>query len=401
MFTFLSSFKMIPVKHSRYVHDTLVDENSRLSHGISAAEQQIKDLSVALQRQHISVMPKIAVNEDLIRTSTNAVRGFNKQPCFAVACQVQLSAPALTLCEGMNYLAAGQADGAISLWTVTHNNRNSSGGIFRFSSEGVSHTRGPLKQEVEPLVGHKGSVTSLAWLEGLDITSVSLDGTLKCWHIDRPSEPDSFNLSIPAVSHTSCESSLVAAACTKELANVDLRDPNPTMIPMDSCITAVENTNLGLLLGTTTGEVLLFDMRTCRSFQTLQASPAKQPISRISGVMSTTVTCFDGYVRLIGGELPLFVEKEYAKAPISGSMIGSCTVPFATKDEFIVSGSTASKAIVWTSSDSIITLPHHGHIVYDCEKLESFVGSFVTSDSAKNLTMWARSFDQKPSPVCV
>ena len=129
-------------------------------------------------------------------------------------------------------------------------------------------------------------------------------------------------------------------------------------------------------------------------YQKLQISAAKLPISKISGYDSVTVTSFDGIVRLIGNELPLFVEKEYSRTPINGLIIGSCCVPLANRDDFIISGSNIGKAIVFSSTDTVKTLPHVGGIVYDCVPLKKFVGSFVTCDSAGYLVMWARSFDQ-------
>ena len=393
---------MIQAKRSRFLHDTLKDENIRLSRWIAHAEQKVKELTDSLQRRQVAIMPAITVCNEFTDSSTQTKRNDRTAPCFAMACQVQLTSPALTLSEGTQFLAAGEMNGNVSLWSIGDTYRSaSSSGLYRFSAEGefLPNQQTPITKGMDPFTGHKASVTSLAWLEGTNLTSVSLDGTLKLWSTDNGECVSTFDVGMAAVSHASTDASLLVAGCVRQLANVDLRDPSPTVIKTDSAITALEATNLGLVLGTSTGEVLLFDTRVMRAYQRLQISPAHLPVSRISGVEATTVTCFDGYVRLLGTELPLFVQRECEKASINGELIGSCTVPIVEKDEFIVSGSTNGKAMVWTSTGNVFPLAHaKGATVYDCVRLSMYVGSFVTCDSARNITMWARAFDQSPSP---
>ena len=392
---------MIQAKRARVLHETLKDENTRLSHSIAHAEQKVKELTAALQRRQVAIMPAITVCNEFLDVSSQTKRNDRASPCFAIACQVQLSSPALTLSEGTQFLAAGESNGTVSLWSIGETYRSaSSSGLYRFSSDGevlFQNQQTPITKGADPLVGHKAAVTSLSWLEGPDLTSVSLDGTLKLWNLEGGG-CTTFDVGMAAVSHASVDSSLLVAGCVKKMASVDVRDPNPTVIQTDSAITALEATNLGLMLGTATGEVLLYDTRIMKAYQRLQVSPARLPVSRISGVETTTVTCFDGYVRLLGTELPLFVQRECAKASINGELIGSCTVPLVEKNEFIVSGSTDGKAVVWTNTGNLLQLKHTGTTVYDCTRLSMYVGSFVTCDNARMLTMWARSFDQAPSP---
>jgi hypothetical protein len=159
-------------------------------------------------------------------------------------------------------------------------------------------------------------------------------------------------------------------------------------------VTSVACSTLGLLLGTTTGDVLLFDARIARAYQSAQLSPTRMAISRISGFDTVTVTAFDGYVRTLGAELPLFVEREYRHAPMNGSIIGSCALRMLARDDFVVSGSIGGNAIVWTALGDSVRLKHRGPVVSDCIPLSRYVGAFATCDSAGFVTMWARSFDE-------
>jgi hypothetical protein len=118
------------------------------------------------------------------------------------------------------------------------------------------------------------------------------------------------------------------------------------------------------------------------------------PISRISGFDTVTVTAFDGYVRTLGGELPLFVEKEHRHAPVNGSIIGSCALKMLARDDFVVSGSVGGNAIVWTSLGDSVRLKHRGSVVSDCVALAGYVGAFATCDNAGFVTMWARCFEE-------
>ena len=109
------------------------------------------------------------------------------------------------------------------------------------------------------------------------------------------------------------DNSILAVTCSKSIFSVDMREGKPNEITLndDSAITSVASTSLGLLLGTSDGSILLYDPRINKVYQKLQISVAKLPISKISGHDSVTVTSFDGIVRLIGNELPLFVEKVF------------------------------------------------------------------------------------------
>ncbi|OHS99395.1 hypothetical protein TRFO_34169 [Tritrichomonas foetus] len=390
------------IKHNRLLHkenDTLKEENTRLSHLIHLAQQRIKDLSGTLQKNQINIMPTITVCNDLIETSTSK-RNERMSACFASAGQVQLDSPATCLCDG-TFIAAGEINGSISLWSASQNiqSRSTTNSLYRFSSTDSSKSieksslTNPLNKASDPLVGHEGPVTSIQWFDANSISSVSLDSTLRIWDIST-SQCQTYHISIPSVSHAIVDTSIVAANCTKSIFFVDTREETPTEIVLDSPITSVASTNLGLFMGNSTGALLLYDPRINKVYQELQISAARLPISKISGTNNVTVTSFDGIVRLIGTELPIFVEKEFSRAPINGSIIGSCCVSLANRDDFIICGSTSGKAIVWTSSDAVQTLSHTGNIVYDCVPLNSFVGSFVTCDNANYLTMWARSFDQ-------
>lgn len=392
------------IKYNRLLHkenDNLKEENARLSHLIHLAQERIKELSGNLQKNQVNVMPTITVCNDLNETSSK--RNERVTSNFASAGQIQLSSPALSLCDG-TFIAAGETNGSISLWSASQNFpiKTTNNTLFRFSSETSitssdikPSTPNPLSKASEPLTGHQDPVTSIQWINSNTLSSVSLDSTIKIWDIQK-STSQSFSISIPAVSHAIFDSSILAVTCTKSIFSVDMREGKPNEIALDddSPITSIQSTSLGLLMGTSKGAIFLYDPRVNKIYQKLQISAAKLPISKISGYDSVTVTSFDGIVRLIGNELPLFVEKEYSRTPINGLIIGSCCVPLANRDDFIITGSNIGKAIVFSSTDTVKTLPHVGGIVYDCVPLKKFVGSFVTCDSAGYLVMWARSFDQ-------
>lgn len=392
------------IKYNRLLHkenDNLKEENARLSHLIHLAQERIKELSGNLQKNQVNVMPTITVCNDLNETSSK--RNERVTSNFASAGQIQLSSPALSLCDG-TFIAAGETNGSISLWSASQNFpiKTTNNTLFRFSSETSitssdikPSTPNPLSKASEPLTGHQDPVTSIQWINSNTLSSVSLDSTIKIWDIQK-STSQSYSISIPAVSHAIFDSSILAVTCTKSIFSVDMREGKPNEIALDddSPITSIQSTSLGLLMGTSKGAIFLYDPRVNKIYQKLQISAAKLPISKISGYDSVTVTSFDGIVRLIGNELPLFVEKEYSRTPINGLIIGSCCVPLANRDDFIITGSNIGKAIVFSSTDTVKTLPHVGGIVYDCVPLKKFVGSFVTCDSAGYLVMWARSFDQ-------
>ncbi|KAK8893466.1 hypothetical protein M9Y10_021888 [Tritrichomonas musculus] len=394
------------IKYNRLLHkenDNLKEENARLSHLIHLAQERIKELSGNLQKNQVNVMPTITVCNDLMETSSSK-RNERVTSSFASAGQLQLSSPALCLCDGP-FIAAGETNGSISLWSASQNIpiKATNNTLFRFSSETSVTSNSdlklsapnPLSKASEPLTGHQDPITSVHWLNSDTISSASLDSTIRIWDIQK-STSQIFQISIPAVSHAILDNSILAVTCSKSIFSVDMREGKPNEITLndDSAITSVASTSLGLLLGTSDGSILLYDPRINKVYQKLQISVAKLPISKISGHDSVTVTSFDGIVRLIGNELPLFVEKEFSRASINGSIIGSCCVPLANRDDFIISGSNIGKAIVFSSSDTVKTLSHVGGIVHDCVPLKKFVGSFVTCDSAGYLVMWARSFDQ-------
>lgn len=394
------------IKYNRLLHkenDNLKEENARLSHLIHLAQERIKELSGNLQKNQVNVMPTITVCNDLNETSSK--RNERVTSNFASAGQIQLSSPALSLCDG-TFIAAGETNGSISLWSASQNFpiKTTNNTLFRFSSESSiissnpdikPSAPNPLSKASEPLTDHQDAVTSVHWINASTISSVSLDSTIRIWDIQK-STSQSFSISIPSISHAVLENLILAVTCTKSIFSVDIREGKPNEITLNenSTVTSVASTSLGLLMGTSEGAILLYDPRINKIYQKLQISTAKLPISKISGYDSVTVTSFDGIVRLIGNELPLFVEKEFSRSPTNGLIIGSCCVPLANRDDFIISGSSIGKAIVFSSSDTVKTLPHVGGIVYDCEPLQKFVGSFVTCDSAGNLVMWARSFDQ-------
>jgi hypothetical protein len=377
-------------------NDSLQEQNTRLAHFIALAERRVKDLSGSLQRNHVNVMPTITTCEDLVKPASEP-QDDNVSLLFAKAGQVKLTSPATTLADG-TFLAAGESKGQISLWSIDKSIAFPSGSRYRYSSNSSrpsspSPAVSPISNTREPLTGHTDLVTSVTWHDSRHLSSVSLDGTLRLWDIESSSS-DSFSLNIPAVSHSVLDSSIIIATCTRRILQIDPRDPRPTVTQSDSIITSIEHTRLGLVQGTATGDLLLLDSRINKTYQTLRASPGRLAISRISGYENPTVTAFDGYVRLLGAELPMFIEKEYARAAISGAIIGSCALPLVARDDFVISGSAGGNAIVWTSSNTVAMLGHKGQVVSDCVPLKAFVGSFATCDSAATLTVWTRSFDR-------
>jgi WD40 repeat protein len=365
---------------------SLSDENTRLACSIESAEQRVKALSSILQKCHVNVMPAIAVCNGLTFAS------LPKDPTvlpswFSRAGQVQLPSPAMALADGP-FLAAGETNGPISLLSIVKHRLH---GFYRFPSD--ASTPRSLSVARESLQGHTSSVLSLRWDANNCLSSASLDSTLRIWDIDRSCAASTFDLGMPIVSHAALEASMIAATCTRRLISVDPRDPDPVSIAADSVITSANLTRFGLLLGTTAGEVLLFDTRINKAYQSLLISPTHLAVSKISGAENVTVTAFDGGIRLLGDELPLFVEREFWHAPINGSIIGSCALPMISRDDFIISGSTNGNAIVWSSFGGLATLQHRGQLVYDCARIEAFVAAFATCDSSGFVTMWARSFD--------
>ncbi|KAH0785512.1 WD40-repeat-containing domain protein [Histomonas meleagridis] len=373
-------------------NEILNEENQKLLHLVKMAQERVKELSGSLQNSKVSILPPITVCNELVES--NGQKKSEKYTSFFDAVgKVSLSSIPLTLCDGP-LVAVGESNGSISLWdfnTLKCNQNMLSLYRFRFQESSDANI-GPIKKASQPLTGHEGPVTSVKWVNDSSLSTVSLDSTLKIWDIET-GENQSFYTSVPAVSHASIESSILVASCTKNLVSIDVRDPNPTIMEMNTPITAVASTSLGILLGTSTGSLLLFDPRTNKTYQSIQVSTAQLPISKISGTKNITVTSFDGIVRQIGNELPIYVQKEYARSPTNGSIIGSCCVSLAS-EEFVISGSTIGKAVIWKSSKYVQTLQHSGNIVYDCIPLNNYVGAFVTCDNSKQMTMYARSFDQ-------
>ena len=386
-------------------NEKLEEQNKYLQKLVFDAQEKVRELSVSLQRKMVNVMPSITVCNDLLETSEQKD---DEMPSagFASAGSVKLDAPALCLNDGP-FIAAGQENGAISLWSAqqpddeqnrnkTKNRASSSGTLFRFSTEqGMSsepEKQGPLTKRSNPLIGHRGPVTSVKWFDDTTLSSVSLDSTLKLWDVTT-AKYHSVSLECPAVSHTIIDGTFAIASCTNSIFQCDPKDPVAASIETSEIITAIQQTELGLLIGTVTGKLLMIDPRMWKPYQSIQLSPAFLPISKISGFSEVTVTCFDGVVRSIGNELPLFVAHEFVRAPTMGTIIGSCSISIASKDDFVVSGSTEGRAIAWSNTGTIQSLYHRGSTVFDCVPITSFVGSFITSDSSPRLTMYACSFN--------
>jgi hypothetical protein len=368
-------------------NDLLQEQNANLAHFIELAEQRVQELSGSLQKRQINIMPAISVCDNMAPPTRSRPQSLPNW--FSKAGFVQLPSAPLTLADG-TFLAAGESGGSISLI--------STGGsdfpvLYRFPSDGSGNSL--TRVDSQSLSGHSGSVTSLQWHNNSELSSVSLDGSLRLWNVERSSSISQFDLSFPSVSHALFDETIIAVNCTKKIVSVDLRDPNPTIQTMEVPVTSVGATHLGLLLGTTTGEVLLFDARNGRIYQSVQLSQTRMPISRITGFDTVTVTSFDGYVRLLGDELPLFVEKEYRHAPMNGSIIGSCTLKMVAKDDFVVSGSIGGNVVVWTSPEDSMRLKHRASLVSDCVALGRYLGAFAACDNAGFVTMWARCFNKE------
>jgi WD40 repeat protein len=372
---------------SRTLHkenDLLQAENVRLAQYIELAQQRVQELSGSLQKRHLNVMPAISVSDDVTRPP----RSTHTPSWFARAGSVQLQSPVLTLSDGA-FLAAGESSGSISL--LQTGGSTDSPGLYRFPAEPSTGALSLAPQQ--SLAGHTGAVMSLKWHNNSELSSVALDGSLRLWNVDRGACASQHDLGVPSVSHALLDGAILAATCTKSPVAVDLRDPKPTILTLDTPVSSVASTQLGLLLGTTTGDVLLFDMRTVRAYQSVHICPTKLPISRISGFETVTITSFDGYVRTLGSALPLYVERESRHAPMTGSFIGSCALPMLSRNDFIISGSIGGNAIMWTSLGDSVHLKHRGSIVADCVPLAGYVGAFATCDSAGIVGMWARCFD--------
>jgi len=394
------------LKHSQLLrndNDKIKEQNRFLETLVKDAQTRVKELSSTLQKGQVNVMPSMTVCNDLIDTKPT---GNNERSTtgFASAGFVSLKSPALCLSEGQ-FIAAGETEGKISLWSTRQPNsptftkkpqRNPSGSLYRFSFEkgpGIEDetSSSPFVSASLPLSGHTAPVCSLQWVNNHVLSSVSLDSSMRIWDITT-SKSTPIHLPYPSVSHTMAANGFIIASCTNQLFSVDERDGIAQKIPMDTVITTVSKTDLGLLMGTLNGNVHLIDPRMWKSYQYIQLSPSELPISKISGTSMVSVTSFDGVIRVLGGELPLFVEKEYARSPIMGSIIGSCCVSLKARDDFVVCGSTNSKAIVWSKSGNMQTLNHKGSIIHDCIATTNFVGSFLTCDSSSTLTMWACTF---------
>lgn len=383
----------------------LQEQNRYLELLVKDAEEKVKELSSTLQKGLVNVMPSVTVCNDLLEISKDN-REVHPTTGFASAGSVTLDAPALCLDDGV-FIAAGQTNGAISLWSAQQpdgesnssskqKNRNSSGTLYRFSTEKSimdAEEKNPIVKQSNPLVGHRGPVTSVKWIDNVNLSSVSLDATLKIWDVTT-AKYNSIALDCPSVSHTIVDNCFAIASCTNKIFFSDPKDPTVQSIENYEIVTSIAKTNLGLLIGTENGKILVIDPRMWKPYQSIQLSQAELPISKISGVSEITVTSFDGIVRTIGNELPLFVEKEFVRAPIMGSIIGSCCVSISSKNDFVVSGSTDGRAIVWPKNGPAQNLSHKGSIVYDCANVGKFVGSFITCDNASNLTMWACSFNE-------
>ncbi|KAH0791806.1 ribosome biogenesis protein WDR12 [Histomonas meleagridis] len=373
-------------------NDLLNEENQKLSCLVKMAQERVKELSASLQNSQVNILPPITVCNEIV--GSNGQKKQEKVTSFFEAVgKVSLSSIPLTLCDGP-LVAVGESNGSISLWdfnALKCGQNMLSLYRFRFQSDSESFA-GPIQKVPQSLVGHDGPVTSVLWLENNSISTVSLDSTLKIWDVET-AKNQSFYINVPSVSHADIGSSTLIANCTKNIVSIDTRDPNPSVLEMESPVTAVANTELGILLGTSTGSLLLFDPRTNKSYQSLKVSNAQLPISKISGKKNITVTSFDGIVRQIGNELPIYIQKEYSRSPTNGSIIGSCCVSLASED-FLISGSTIGKAVIWKSSQQVQTLQHSGNIVYDCVPLHNCAGSFITCDNSKHMTMYSRSFDQ-------
>lgn len=384
----------------------LREQNANLEALVRDAQLKVKELSNNLQKSYVNVMPTITVDNEMNGKSsvTKKERGATG---FALAGSVNLESAGKCVANG-KYIAVGLENGKISLWSAQQPNfvqqnkpsktQRQSSGLYRFSMDKSAlavEENNPLIRASPPFVGHHEAVTSINWDDDR-LSSVSLDSTVKIWDINT-AKYTTIALDKPAVGHTVVNEQLVIANCSESIQTTSFQEPIASTIEMPEIITSVKDTKLGLLFGTISGKILVMDQRMWRPFQTIQLSQAMLPISKISGYEKVTVTCFDGIVRVLGPELPLFVDRELTRAPMMGSIIGSCYVSLSARDSFIVSGSTSGRAHVWPRSGPSQTLHHRGAVVSDCAAISSFVGSFVTCDEAGFLSMWACSFNE-PSP---
>ena len=275
-------------------NDNLQDENAHLAKLVQNAEERVKKLTNLLQKNNYNVLPVLTVCNNLIKTNIKPITS-NQSAHYVQGGYISLQSPALCLADGP-YVAAGQINGEISLWSIRQGesrrntldcNRSSTHSIYRISSSENSsnfNEREPsnaLFKASDALIGHNGPVSSLNWHHDI-LSSVSLDCTLKVWDIST-SRNQSVYFGMPASSHCPIDNNYLISTCTKKMFIVDPRNNSTTSFRLEESITAVASTDLGTILGTSTGKLLLFDIRNSKIYQSLQVSSAKLPISRISG----------------------------------------------------------------------------------------------------------------------
>ena len=382
-------------------NEKLKEENSSLQQLVRDAQMKVKELSSSLQKGCVNVMPSMTVCNDLLEESSE--KSFDRPATgFALAGTSHLQSPGLCLSRS-EAIAVGQSNGYISFWSIRNKQsklsekkvtRKVSESLFRFSSERIHglDEESPIHSISNPIKLHDSAVTSIEWLNSRTLSSVSLDSKLRIYDLNS-NKSRLINLIAPSISHTILNNNFIVASCTNQIQVIDEKSSKINTLKMEDIITCISNTNLGLLAGTLTGKLHLIDPRMWNFYQSIQLSPAELPISKISGNTNITITSFDGVVRLLGNELPLFIEKEFSRAPIMGSIIGSCCVNLQNRDDFVISGSTNCRAFVWPKVGNSQSLVLKGDIIYDCMVLNDFVGSFITTDSSSTLSLWACSFN--------
>lgn len=378
------------------------NQNEKLKQLVLEAQNKVKALSGNFQRSKVNVMPSMTISNDLITNSQVNSRVERESTGFALAGYIKLSSPAVSLSSG-EFIVAGQNNGSISLLRFKQNNetatKNSSKSFYRFPSDNSKSTMMMENKDnnqpfsvVKELTGHESTVTSVLIDDKNTLSSVSLDKTLKIWDISRETF-HSIDIDYPSIGHTYVNGCYAMVSCTERITVYDPRTKQCRNIPSSERITSICNTDLGLLVGSCTGKIMMMDPRNWDPYQTLQLSAAELPISKISGTSNVTVTCFDGVVRKLGNELPLYVEKECSRTTVYGSIIGSCNISLSSRDDFIISGSTSGNLMIWPKNDPIQSIKLKCRVIHDCCVLSNYVGSFITCDDEGMVSMYACTFN--------
>jgi hypothetical protein len=93
-----------------------------------------------------------------------------------------------------------------------------------------------------------------------------------------------------------------------------------------------------------------------KSFQPVPISSSCLPNSKISRFSSVTLTCFDGFVHLLGKEIPLYSQAQYFFTPIYSSVIGSCSISIEPRIDFLICGSTVGRVYIWNENSPLYTI---------------------------------------------